>query len=235
MIRHRVVCAVIAGAIVMAAPPARALVVFDPENYAQNVLQAARTLEQINNQIQALQNQIRMLENMARNLERMEHSSMASISNALRQINGLMHRADGIAFRMTATDQEFSRLYPMQYADAITSNALAIDARNRWEASMSGLRQTMLVQSQVVENVEADTDELSLLVNESQAAVGNLQATQATNQLLALSTKQQLQTQNLLAAQYRAEAMERARAAEDEEAARAQFKRFLGTGPAYTK
>jgi len=44
------------------------LVVFDPNNYAQNVLTAARALQQINNQIVSLQNQAQMLINQARNL-----------------------------------------------------------------------------------------------------------------------------------------------------------------------
>ncbi|MCP3402800.1 hypothetical protein [Bradyrhizobium sp. CCGB20] len=38
------------------AVPARALIVFDPNNYVQNVLTAARELQQINNQITSLQN-----------------------------------------------------------------------------------------------------------------------------------------------------------------------------------
>ena len=50
-------------------PPAQAQwTVFDPQNYAQNLLEAARALQQINNQIQALQNQAVMLQNMATNL-----------------------------------------------------------------------------------------------------------------------------------------------------------------------
>ena len=36
---------------------ASAQIVYDPSNYAQNVIQAARALEQINNQITSLQNQ----------------------------------------------------------------------------------------------------------------------------------------------------------------------------------
>ena len=44
-------------------------VVFDPRNYAQNILTAARTLEQINNQIRQLQNQATSLVNEARNLQ----------------------------------------------------------------------------------------------------------------------------------------------------------------------
>jgi type IV secretion system protein TrbJ len=42
------------------------LVVFDPNNYAQNVLTAARALEQFNNQITSLQNQALMLINQAK-------------------------------------------------------------------------------------------------------------------------------------------------------------------------
>src|SRR3546814_9590450 len=54
--------------------PVGALTVFDPSNYSQNVLQAARALQQINNQIQSLQNQVLMLQNMAQNLQRLDRS-----------------------------------------------------------------------------------------------------------------------------------------------------------------
>ena len=71
-------------------------------------------------------------------------------------------------------------------------------------------------------------------MSESQGAEGSLQAQQATNQLLALSTKQQLQIQNLMAAQYRAQALEQARDAQSEEQGRAAFDSFMGDGKAYT-
>ena len=47
-----------AGVTAMLVPsqPAHAIIVFDPSNYGQNILTAARTLEQINNQIRMLQN-----------------------------------------------------------------------------------------------------------------------------------------------------------------------------------
>lgn len=239
MKRHLATAALAACLALSSVPPAHALfgagdVVFDPSNYAQNVLQAARALQQINNQIQSLQNQVLMLQNMARNLQRLDDDSLGPIVTALRGINLLMARAQGIAFQIDSTEREFARLYPKQYAATVTSDVLARDARGRWEHSMDALRQTMLVQAQVVQNVEVDSGELARLVTQSQAAVGNLQAVQATNQLIALSTKQQLQTQEMVAAQYRAEALERARATASQEQARAQFSRFLGDGTAYT-
>ena len=59
--------------------PARAQwVVFDPTNYAQNVLTAARELQQVNNEIQGLENQATMLINQARNLASLPYSSLTS-------------------------------------------------------------------------------------------------------------------------------------------------------------
>ena len=232
--------ACLAACLALSAPqPAYALfgagdVVFDPSNYSQNVLQAARALQQINNQIQSLQNEVLMLQNMARHLVPLDYSSLNAIEAALRRINLLMAQAQGITFEIDNTDRELARLYPKEYASTVTSDELARDARDRWEHSMDALRQTMLVQAQVVQNVEADSGELARLVTESQASIGSLQAQQAANQLLALSTKQQLQTQELVAAQYRAEALERARTATAQEQARAQFSRFVGDGKAYT-
>ena len=45
-------------------------IVFDPTNYAQNVLTAARELQQVNNEIQSLQNQATSLINQAQAISR---------------------------------------------------------------------------------------------------------------------------------------------------------------------
>src|SRR3546814_13218528 len=88
-----------AGMAVVPAGPAGAITVFDPSNFAQNILQAARALEQINNQIQSLQNQATMLQNMAKNLQRLDYSSLGQITTALQRITGLMSPAQRSAER----------------------------------------------------------------------------------------------------------------------------------------
>ena len=72
-------------------PPARAQwTVFDPQNYAQNLLEASRALQQINNQIQSLQNQALMLQNMASNLNPLkEVSQLSGMVTSLNQITSL--------------------------------------------------------------------------------------------------------------------------------------------------
>ena len=63
---------------------------------------------------------------------------------------------------------------------------------------------------------------------------GALEAVQAGNELIALSVKQSLQLQGLLAAKQRSESVQRARDLVTEEQARQRFKSFLGNGQAYT-
>ena len=210
------------------------LSVFDPSNYSQNLLTAARTLQQVNNQIQSLQNEATMLINQAKNLSRIDFPQLQAITQNLQQIDRLMGQAQAIRFQVSGLDQQFGQLFPRDFGQALRTNRQVIGARSRLDASMDAFRHTMTVQSQVVENVSADARTLSDIVSRSQAAEGSLQAQQATNQLLALTAKQQFQIQTLMAAQYRADATEAARRVQAEQEARTATKKFLGTGQAYT-
>ena len=208
--------------------------VFDAANLAQNVLQAARALEQINNQVQALQNQAAMLQNMALNRTSLNYSSLNGITGDLQQVGSLINQAQGISFTVQSVETLFNRYYPQSYGSGTAIPQLVSDSQARWQTARDAFQQTMMVQSQIAQTVQADTAKLAGLVNASQGAVGSLQAQQATNQLLALSIKQQLQIQSLLAAQGRAEALNDANEAEAEEEGRAAFATFLGSSNAYS-
>ncbi|MEE4450509.1 P-type conjugative transfer protein TrbJ [Novosphingobium resinovorum] len=228
----------ITGAAIVPIAPAHAQfggVVFDPKNYAQNLLTAARTLTQINNQIQALQNQASMLTNMAKHLQRLDFSSLSQITRSMQRIDTLMGQAEGIAFDIASTDDALRQQFPAVFDTGLSTSDIVAQARARLQTSMQAYRQTMRVQAQVAENVQADAGLLSELVSQSQSATGSLQVGQATNQLLALSTKQHLQIQQMMAAQYRADSLERARQQQALEAARERTKRFIGSADIYTR
>ena len=215
--------------------PARAdLPVIYVSVLSHTIIEAARILQQINNQVQALQNEATMLENMARNLTSLNFSTLNQLTSPLQQISQLINQAQRVAFTVNATESAFAQLYPQQYASSTSTTQLLADAQSRWQNTMAAFQQTLTMQAQIAQNVSADTDTLSSLVAASQGATGNLQALQANNQLVALSTKQQLQIQSLMATQYRAEALKQAGDAEAEEEAQAQLTNFLGSGTAYT-
>ncbi len=218
----------------LAPPRARAQVtVYDPSNYAQNVMTAARALQQVNNQITALQNQAQMLSQQALHLKTLDYSALAPMRDALQQLDGLMSKADGIALDLRATEmalgQMFSALDP-----AATTGQVSARARDQAAAALEAYRRTLMVQAQVAQNIQADAPLIANLVSESQGSAGSLQAQQAANQLQALAIKQDQQLQSLMVVQYRADALERARQAQALEAGKLATRRFIGDGAAYT-
>ena len=216
------------------ATPATALVVFDPSNYSQNVLTAARTLEQINNQITSLQNQAKMLINQAKNLTSLDFSVLNDLKRTIAQTERLISEAKGLSFDVASMEQQFKQLYPQQYAASVSGDQMVNDALDRWQRSHDALETTLKMQAQVSENLSTDEHNLGDLVTRSQSASGILEATQATNQLLALQAKQTIDGARLKLAQDRAVATEQARAIAEEERAREVRRRFSGSGNSYT-
>ena len=220
----------------MAAAPAHAQlfgrIVYDPSNYAQNVLTAARTLEQINNQIQSLQNEAQMLINQARNLASLPHSSLQQLQQNVQRTQQLLGQAQNLAFEVGQIDQAFQSQYGNVSLSA-TDAQLVADARGRWENTVGGLQDAMRVQAGVVGNIDSNRAEMAALVGQSQGATGALQATQAGNQLLALQSQQLSDLIAVISANGRADALTEAERATAAEQGRIQRERFLTPGSGY--
>lgn len=221
----------------MLASPALALfgfgrIVYDPSNYAQNVLTAARTLEQINNQIRSLQNEAQMLINQARNLASLPYSALQQIQQNVSRTQQLLNQAQNIAFEVQSIDQAFQSQYG-SVSLSTTDQQLVADARARWENTVGGLQDALRVQAGVVGNIDTNRAELAALIGQSQNAAGALQATQAGNQLLALQSQQLSDLIALMSADGRAEALIEAERATAAEQGRIQRERFLTPGSGY--
>ncbi len=173
---------------------AAGLPVFDAPNYAQNLLEASRALDQINNQVKSLQNEAAMLEGMTKNLKTIDFPELQRLNSAMQRIDQLMNEAKEVDFKVDGLDKRIEAMFPRE-AQALTADRRVADAKARLDASRSAYLQSMNVQAQVAENVEEDSGALNALIGRSQSATGALQASQAANQLLALGVKQQFQLQ----------------------------------------
>lgn len=214
--------------------PAYAIPVFDSTNYAQNLLIAARTLSQINNQILSLQNEAKMLLNQGKNLSRIDFPQLDALRERLTGIDRLMGEARGIDFRIDRLDARYRELFPEEFEGVFRRDQRTARARDQLDSAMAAFRQTMELQNRITDNVKRDTEALGEIAAQSQGAEGALQVAQATNQLLTLAAKQQLQIQQMMAAEYRGQAIEKARAGQIVREARESTRRFLGDGKAYT-
>ena len=220
----------------MLASPAHAFgfgrIVYDPTNYAQNLLTAARTLEQINHQITSLQNEAQMLINQAKNLASLPYSSLQTLQQNVQRTQQLLAQAQNIAFDVQNVDQMFQQKYGKVSLSA-TDAQLVADARSRWQNTVGGLQDAMRVQAGVVGNIDTNRTQMSNLVSQSQGAQGALQATQAGNQLLALQSQQLSDLVALISANGRATALTDAERAAAADQGREQRRRFLTPGAGY--
>ncbi|MHC1548074.1 P-type conjugative transfer protein TrbJ [Phyllobacterium sp. K27] len=230
-LRDVLIASTIAIGVALSSAPASAWrIVYDPTNYIQNVLTAARTLEQINHQITSLANEAQMLINQAKNLASLPTSMLSEIEGNFSEMKSLMSEAQKLAYSVQDIEQQFASTY-QDFAGDKTGAQLVEGARQRWQQSLSAYEHSLKAGATAVTNIEGTRSQASSLVGASKSAVGVLQATQAGNELLAVQARQMADLTAMLAAQGRAEALEQSRRAAAQEQAREQFSRFMtGTG-----
>lgn len=234
MSRRRLALAIsiVAVSLLATAPSGAQWIVFDPNNYVQNVLTAARELQQINNQITSLQNEAQMLINQAKNLASLPYSSLQQLQSSIQRTQQLLGQAQRIAYDV----QQIDRAFATSYGPATSSqsdSALIAGAQSRWQNSVAAFQDALRVQAGVVGNLDTNRVQTSALVSSSQGASGALQATQAGNQILALQAAQLTDLTATVAAQGRAQSLESARRAAAQDQAREQLRRFLTSGQGY--
>jgi type IV secretion system protein TrbJ len=232
------ICSLVAASIILKSisasvtPACAQMVVFDPNNYAQNVLTAARALQQINNQITSLQNQAQMLINQAKNLASLPYSSLQQLQSSIQRTEQLLTQAQRIAYDVQQIDRAFSTTYAPASAGT-SSQMLTANAQARWQTSVAALQDTLRVQAGVVSNVDTHRTQMSALVTSSQSATGALQAVQAGNQLIALQAQQLADLTATVAAQGRAQSLEAAQRTAAQDQGHEQLRRFLTPGAGY--
>jgi type IV secretion system protein TrbJ len=202
--------------------PASAVVVYDPTNHIQNVLTAARALEQIRIQTEQLTAQIR-------SLAQSPYDHAAQIGEAIRALDELNAQARGLASTVRGLDRQFEDLYP--------GNMNARTAMQRLEAASRRIemsRQTAQDLARTAASVEASrtarSSRMAGAIAASRAAEGETGAIQSSVQALGVLSEQLENLQTLMAAQSRLAAQEAAeRAAQREEAIAARRRNWSRT------
>lgn len=194
-------------------PAAAQIVVHDPSNHAENLLAAARMLEQIEHQIAGLEQQAQML---ARG--RLQLSP--DLSRTIDEAEALFRRGEGLSHDIARIGGEIEALYPETWEAYALSDVLS--QSDRWaEESRRSLSRAMAAEAQAAARLGETRTRVESALAASQGAEGQTSAVQAGNQLLGLTASQLAGIEALMIAEGRAlqaERMERlAREARAEE------------------
>lgn len=220
---------------VFSAPYAHAQwAVIDGANLVENMRAAITAVQQVNNQLESLQNEAQMLGNERRQLTSLDFSALADLRNRLAQTQRWLNQPGGLPLSVGDIDNRFAELYPSLYGSGVSFSRMTADASNRRENARRAIQTALRLQAQAAQNMDGDESTLTALVVRSQGAIGQLQAAQTTNQLLALQARQAMQEQQLRIAQDRATAAEQARLLTAAVQGQEIQRRFMGTGTHYT-
>ena len=209
-------------------PAAAQLTVFDPVNHQENLVSAARALQQINNQVRQLQGEAQMLARMEQNLVRLKGSISPDLERTLGAINAQLQQGNAIALSLKATESSYARLFPASPSPNPTADARLSAARQRWAEEYASLERAARLQGEIGDALVTDGGLLRDAMDRSRSATGALEVAQAANELTALNIKQALGLQSLLATHERAETLKSARELASEAEGRQRFKAFLG-------
>jgi P-type conjugative transfer protein TrbJ len=212
------------AAIVAATPmaPARAqMTVIDPTNLAQNLLQATRALEQINNQIRQIEQATQMLRQNPLQLS-------PELTQSISEARELFNTAQGIAFEVNQVGENLRTLYPETWEDFDLAGVL--QQSERWEQeSRDSLQRAMEAEARAARSIEGSRNRIDRALQSSSSAEGQTGAIQASNQLLGVTASQLAEIHALLIAQGRALETERMERLAREERAREIQRRAFPT------
>ena len=203
------------AAIVAVTPiaPARAqMAVIDPTNLAQNLLQATRALQQINNQIRQIEQATQMLRQNPLQLS-------PELTQSISEARELFNTAQGIAFEVNQVGENLRTLYPETWEDFDLEGVL--QQSERWEQeSRDSLQRAMEAEARAARSIEGSRNRIDRALQSSSSAEGQTGAIQASNQLLGVTASQLAEIHALLIAQGRALETERMERLAREERAR---------------
>jgi P-type conjugative transfer protein TrbJ len=209
------------AAMLAASPASAQRIVYDPTNYAQNLLSATRALEQIRNQIRQIDQATAMLRQNPLQLS-------PELSQSIAEARQLFDTAQGLAFEANRVGEEIRTLYPDTWESFNLDEVLA--QSDQWLAqSRQSVERAMEAEARAVQSIERTQGRIDRALSSSSQSEGQTGAIQAGNQLLGIQASQLAEIQALLVAQGRALQTERMERIAREERAREVQRRAFPT------
>lgn len=204
--------------------PTRAIPVFDPGNFAQNLVSAIEAVDQTLTQVMTYQNQLMQYEEILRNgaapavytWDRIVsiQNKLQTIAHSLRDYRHWLRDLDDYLSKFADLDYYRSaRCYgsdlscPESEWDRILRESQDLNGLGS-ESRKKTLDQLMRALESSDEELAAESTNLGKLQRQAQAADGQMQALQVGNQLSAAEVQQLMQMRAIMVAQYRAVAVQ---------------------------
>lgn len=179
------------GAVMLTPTPAAAIPVYDAANHVQNLLVAARALEQINKQIQQIENQYTQISNQAKMLENFGTDYFSGLQGLRDQTEELLDLSNSIANGIAQVEASYEDLYPEEFdASSIEFATIRDRLEQQRDANRAAALEALKIGAQISRNNAQRGDRAADIIAASESAPGAKAVNQATNQLLGVLIEQ---------------------------------------------
>ena len=153
-------CAALAlglSTVTVIAPPAHAITVFDPSNYSQNLLTGRPfASSRLTIKFGRSPTRRRCWPTRRKTSPTCRPRSPPDLQSSLRAMDQLILDAQGIAYQVSQIDSTYRRLFPEEYASAVSTSQIVQDAHEAWRLARGGFQHSLEVQAGVVNQVRSD-------------------------------------------------------------------------------
>ena len=186
----KLIALVCALALTVAAPAFAQLAVFDPANFGQNMLTAARSLQsnmnqatEIANQVQQLGQQIMMVSNQGRNLQALPDSLLQNYQTSFGQLLQQTSQINGLMGNLSTLQSQYQQQYP-SWANSSPQMGQLNTLEQTWRTQdASNYRSALASGATILQQLPTSQADIARLGQDSQNAPGALSAIQAGNNL----------------------------------------------------
>jgi len=186
--------------VLIPAPRAEAIVVYDPTNYSANIQTSLKQIESVANELKMLENQAKQLLRIGQipELQRLQQT-FNQLMQIRSEVTSLLNSYSKFQEQWDGTFKDFASVSGM------SATEWAAQAQKMLSESNKALFDSVKAQT-TVSQIENDAQALSARQNASQNAQGVLQAAQAGNQIGAVTAQQLMRLQSIMAASNTAQA-----------------------------
>ena len=199
------------------------ITVIDYSNLQQNTLTAARTAQQIQNQLSMIANQVKTLTSLPSET----FGAVKGIYDSnMRELNSIMSSVQGISFDLNQISSQYDQLYPQGQWSNMNSGQYA-DIFQKWNTELSNAAKISMQGQSVIQRSQDYNNEAMAILNRSSGADGEVRQLQSTNQMLGIVSSQLSGLTENLATSSRITAMMAAEDAQRKEAETAYNQKLM--------
>lgn len=253
-LRRHLATALVAVALAGLPAPAHAFVVYDPSNYAENLLSAIQTeisnlneeimiaiednellnqAQQLLNEAEMISNQITSLTNEALNLVKLPFDAMNSVTSLASSVSSAASKIVSTVYTIANVDELLEKQFEKTWDKLESITDVKLSIQSQYSVAYDRSQQAVKTASTVAERAQTYADSTSEILSKSRSADGIVGVAQATNEMIGVASAQLLDLSALITAKIEAEQYEAMMRQQATERARVVWDSFNSSGSGY--